>query len=169
MRVQTRLGLGCFALVLVADQVSKQWILHGLDLPLLQRVECGPLLELAMVWNHGVTFGLLNQSGGLVAPLILGAVALSIVAFLANWLRRAENCAVAAALGSIGGGAVGNVMDRIRYGAVVDFIHLHLGNLDPFPYVFNLGDSAIVCGVIVLLIDGVWASHQGGNSGKQAL
>jgi signal peptidase II len=169
MNPRTRLGVILFVLVLIADQASKQWILHGLELGVLGRVELLPVLELVMVWNHGVTFGIFNGSGGLVAPLILGAVALAIVAGLFVWLRRAENFWVAAALGAIAGGAVGNVIDRIRYGAVVDFVHLHLGNFDPFPYIFNIGDSAIVCGVIALLIDGMWPSQKGGNSGKQSV
>ena len=167
---RTRLGLGLFLLVLIVDQASKQFMLHAIDLPLRGSMPLLPVLELVMVWNHGVTFGLLNGgAGGLVAPMILGAVALLIVAGLLIWLRRAENYLVAASLGGIAGGAVGNVIDRIRYGAVVDFIHFHLGGFDPFPYVFNVGDSAIVCGVAALLIDGMWPSQKGGNSGKQSL
>jgi len=166
MNPRVRLGLFLFALVLIADQASKAWILHGIDLPLLARVEVLPVLELEMTRNQGVTFGLLNS--GLVGPLVLGGVALAIVAGLLFWLWRAENFLVAGALGAIAGGAVGNVIDRVRYGAVIDFIHLHLWGWDPFPYVFNLGDSAIVCGVAALLIDGMWPSQKGGNSAKQA-
>jgi len=161
-----RLGLALFIVVLIADQASKEWILRGLDLPLLGRVEVLPVLELTMTWNQGVTFGLLN--GGVVGPLVLGGIALAIVAVLFFWLRRAENFLVAGALGAIAGGAVGNVIDRVRYGAVVDFIHLHAGAWDPFRYVFNLGDSAIVCGVAALLIDGMWPSQKGGNRAREA-
>ncbi len=158
MTPRIRLGLILFVLVLAADQASKEWIMRGLDLPLLGRVEVLPVLELAMVWNRGVTFGIFNGSGGVVGPLILTGVALAIVVGLFLWLRKAENYRVAGALGAIAGGAVGNVIDRVRYGAVVDFIHVHAGNWDPFPYVFNIGDSAIVCGVALLLIDGMWPS-----------
>jgi len=170
LNAKTRLGLILFVLVLILDQASKQWILHGLDLPDLGRVEVLPVLELEMTWNQGVTFGLLN--GGIVGPLVLGAVALAIVAGLFVWLRKAESTLVAAAIGAIAGGAVGNVADRVHYGAVVDFIHLHVGSWDPFRYVFNVGDSAIVCGVAALLIDGLIdgmrTSQKGGTSGKQA-
>lgn len=159
------LGVILFMVMLAADQASKYWIMNILQLPLLGRVPLLPVLELDMVWNHGITFGLLND--GVVGPLLLGAVALAIVGGLFMWLRSAHDFWVAGALGAIAGGAVGNVIDRIRYGAVVDFIHLHLGKFDPFPYVFNVGDSAIVCGVALLLIDGIRPSQQGGNSGKQ--
>jgi len=171
MNPRIRLGVILFVVVLIADQASKQWILRGLDLPLLGRVEVLPVLELTMVWNQGVTFGLFNGGSlgnGIAGPLLLGGIALAIVAGLFFWLRRAENYLVAGALGAIAGGAVGNVIDRLRYGAVVDFIHLHAGGWDPFRYVFNLGDSAIVCGVAVLLIDGMWPSQKGANSAKQA-
>jgi len=166
MNARMRLGVILFAVVLITDQASKEWILHGLDLPLLDRVEVLPVLELQMTWNRGVTFGLLN--GGVVGPLVLGAVALAIVIGLFFWLRKAESYLVAGALGAIAGGAVGNVIDRVRYGAVVDFIHLHAWGWDPFRYIFNLGDSAIVCGVAALLIDGMWPSQKGGNSAKQS-
>lgn len=167
MNKRVRLGLLLFVLVLIADQLSKQWILHGLDLPAIGRIEVLPVLELVMVWNHGITFGIFNGSG-LVGPLVLGGVALAIVVGLLVWLRKADNYLVAASLGAIAGGAVGNVIDRVRYGAVVDFIHLHAWSWDPFRYVFNLGDSAIVCGVTALLIDGMLPSHPGEKQGKQA-
>jgi len=74
------------------------------------------------------------------------------------WLRRAETRRVAAALGAIAGGAVGNVIDRLHYGAVVDFIHAHLG--DWSWYVFNVADAAIVCGVGVLVLDSLMTRHE---------
>ncbi len=167
MNKRVQLGVVLFALVLLADQLSKQWILQGLKLQDIGRVELLPILELVMVWNHGITFGIFNGSG-LVGPLVLGAVALAIVIGLLIWLRKAETFWIAGSLGAIAGGAVGNVVDRVRYGAVVDFLHLHAGNWDPFRYVFNIGDSAIVCGVAVLLIDGMLPSHRRGKQGKQA-
>jgi lipoprotein signal peptidase len=75
------------------------------------------------------------------------------------WLRRAETRLVAIAIGAIAGGAVGNVLDRLRYGAVVDFIHAHVtlaGQVWSW-YVFNLADAAIVCGVAALVLDGLWS------------
>ena len=84
---------------------------------------------------------------------MLVAVAVAIVAGLALWLRRAETRLAAISLGAIAGGAAGNVLDRLRFGAVVDFIHLHVGGWSW--YVFNVADAAIVCGVAALVLEGV--------------
>ena len=153
----TRAGALAALLVLAADQGSKYWILYGLHLPDLGSVAVLPVLNLTMVWNRGVTFGLLGGFGA-GGHIVLAAVALAVVAALAVWLRRAERLSVALALGAIAGGAVGNVIDRVRYGAVVDFIHAHAWGYSW--YVFNLADAAIVCGVAVLVIDGLLPHRQ---------
>jgi signal peptidase II len=145
-----RLGVLSALLVLAADQGSKYWILYVLDLPELRRVVVLPVLNLTMVWNRGVTFGLLNGFGQW-SSLALAGVALAVVAALGVWLRRAESTLVAVALGVIAGGAVSNVIDRLRFGAVVDFIHAHAGGWSW--YVFNLADAAIVCGVAALVLE----------------
>lgn len=136
--------------ILILDQISKWWVLEVLDLPARESVPVLSWLSLTMVWNRGITFGLLSGDGGWNAA-ILAAVALAVVLALVVWLRRAERLAVALALGAIAGGAVGNVIDRIRFGAVVDFIHAHAWGWSW--YVFNVADAAIVCGVAVLLLD----------------
>ena len=148
----TGLGLAALLVVLVADQASKLWILEGLHLPQLGRVDLLPVLSFTMVWNPGVTFGLF-KADGTWGPLLLVAVAVAIVAALGVWLRRAESRLVAVSLGAIAGGAVGNVLDRLRFGAVVDFIHVHVGSWSW--YVFNVADAAIVCGVGALVLDGL--------------
>ena len=145
-------GLVAALLIFAADQASKQWVLHGLDLPERGSVAVLPGLNLTMVWNQGVTFGLFRADTQLGAAL-LAAVAVAVVAVLLVWLQRAENALVATALGAIAGGAVGNIIDRLRYGAVVDFIHAHAGGWSW--YVFNVADAAICCGVALLLIDGL--------------
>ena len=146
----TLLGALAAVIVLVADQASKSWILYDLRLPELGQVIVLPVLNFTMVWNRGVTFGLLNGFGGW-SYLVLAAVAFAVVVALGIWLRRAESRVVAIALGAIVGGALSNVYDRLRYGAVVDFIQAHLGAWSW--YVFNLADAAIVCGVATLLLD----------------
>ena len=148
----TAFGLAALVVVLAADQASKLWILDGLQLPQLGRVDLLPVLSLTMVWNPGVTFGLFKADGSMGA-LLLVAVAVAIVAALAVWLRRAETRLVAVSLGAIAGGAIGNVLDRLRFGAVVDFIHVHVGTWSW--YVFNVADAAIVCGVAALVLDGL--------------
>jgi lipoprotein signal peptidase len=148
------LGLITAVIVLIADQASKWWILNGLDLPDLRQVVLLPVLNLTMVWNDGVTFGLLHQLGSL-GHVILACVALAVVAALGVWLRKAESPVVATAIGAIAGGAIGNVVDRVRFGAVVDFIHFHIDSPwgDLSWYVFNVADASIVCGVAALILD----------------
>ena len=151
-RARWTAALLAFALVLLADQASKWWVLEVLRLPERGQVVLLPFLNLTMVWNRGVTFGLLRQDGAW-GPAILAAVALAVVVALGLWLRRAENGLVAAALGAVAGGAVGNVIDRLRFGAVVDFVHAHAWGWSW--YVFNVADAAIVCGVAALVLDGL--------------
>ncbi|WP_043341254.1 signal peptidase II [Belnapia moabensis] len=152
-----RLGLAMAALLLVADQLSKWWVLEVLDLPnrrTVPLVEAGPLgLDLTMVWNRGVTFGLLSGEGSL-NHIILAVLAAVIAAFLLRWMARAENRTVATALGAVVGGAIGNVIDRLRFGAVVDFVDAH--GWGWHWYVFNIADAGIVCGVFVLLADALF-------------
>jgi len=156
----TRLGLAVALAVLAADQASKYWVLYVLRLPELGQVRLLPVLDLAMVWNRGVTFGLLAGLGAW-GSAVLGVLALCVVVALGWWLRRAESRLTAIALGCIAGGAVGNVIDRARFGAVVDFIRAHIGAWS-WP-VFNLADAAIVCGVAALVIGSQWGQRTGEN------
>ncbi len=137
----------------LADQASKWWILNVLDLPELRSVALLPVLNLTMVWNQGVTFGLLHQDGAEPVPGSSPPWRWPSWSALIVWMRRAERPLVALALGAIAGGAVGNVIDRVRFGAVVDFIHAHAFGWSW--YVFNVADAAIVCGVAVLILDGL--------------
>lgn len=147
-----RFGLPAALLVFLADQLSKYWVLNVLDLPDLRSVPLLPVLNLTMVWNQGVTFGLLHQDGP-AGAYILTAIALAVVVALTVWMHRTDRVLVAISLGAIAGGAVGNVLDRLRFGAVVDFIHAHAFGWSW--YVFNVADAAIVCGVAILILDGL--------------
>ena len=155
------LGLIAALIVLAADQASKWWVLNVLDLPSLRQVVLLPVLNLTMVWNRGVTFGLLNGLGSW-GHVVLAVVALAVVVALGFWLHRAENRVVATAIGAIAGGAVGNVIDRLRFGGVVDFIHAHADTRwgDFSWYVFNVADAAIVCGVVALIIDSQFSKRR---------
>ncbi|HET7882619.1 MAG TPA: signal peptidase II [Acetobacteraceae bacterium] len=157
----TVLGSIAALVVLAADQASKWWILHVLDLPDIGQIVLLPVLNLTMVWNRGVTFGLLTGFGQW-SYLLLAAVALAVVAALVVWLRRAESRLVATALGAIVGGAISNVIDRLRFGAVVDFIHAHIGAWSW--YVFNVADAAIVCGVAALVLENLLPRADRANS-----
>ena len=152
-----RIGLVVALLLLVADQASKWWILEELRLPEMGHVPVlalGPFgIDLSMVWNRGVTFGLLSGNGPW-NHLILALVAAGIALFLLRWLARAETRMVAVALGAVIGGAVGNVADRLRFGAVVDFVDAHAW--DWHWYVFNVADAGIVCGVAALIADALF-------------
>ena len=147
-------GLIVALIVLAADQASKWWILNTLDLPQVRQVVVLPVLNLTMVWNRGVTFGLLNGFGSW-GHIALSVIAMAVVVALCLWLWRAESLLVAVAIGAIAGGAVGNILDRVRFGAVVDFIHAHIDTPwgDLSWYVFNVADAAIVCGVATLILD----------------
>ena len=149
-----RMGGLAALVVLLADQGSKYWILHVLGLRELGQVVLLPFLNLTMVWNQGVTFGLLNGLGSW-GHYALAGLAMLVVVGLMIWLRRAETVWASVAIGAIAGGAVGNILDRLRYGAVVDFLHFHIG--DWSWYVFNVSDAAIVCGVVALVLESQFA------------
>jgi len=157
-----RQGLPLAVLLLLVDQASKWWVLNGIDLPARGNqpvLSAGPFgLDLTMVWNRGVTFGLLSGDGPL-NHLLLALLAGGIALFLLRWMVRAETRLVALALGAIIGGAIGNVIDRLRFGAVVDFLRAHAWGWDW--YVFNIADAGIICGVAVLLADALFRRPAG--------
>lgn len=142
-------GFAIAALVLAADQASKYAVLHQLHLQDGHLLVVLPVLSFVLVWNHGITFGMF---AGMASKVFLAAGASAVVLALFAWLWRTQSWLVTIAVGAIAGGAIGNVLDRLRFGAVVDFIHVHAGPLD-YPWVFNIGDSAIVCGVVALMLD----------------
>ncbi|MHB2167033.1 signal peptidase II [Alsobacter sp. R-9] len=145
-----RLGFALVALVFLADQALKAWILFVFQLPERPPVRVWPLFDLVMVWNRGISYGLFQQheDWGQWALVVLSVVA---AIGLGVWLWRASSLLVAVALGLLIGGALGNAVDRAVYGAVADFVLLYW--IPFFPYVFNLADSAIVAGVGLLLYD----------------
>lgn len=144
------IGIATAALVLALDQVSKLLILGNLELGHPVRVT--GFFNLALVWNRGVSFGMFNN-GGAFNSIAFSLLAGIIIVALLVWLWRSAAGIVIPAIGLIVGGALGNVVDRLRLGAVVDFLDFHLGT---WHYAaFNLADSAICVGVALLLIDGL--------------
>ena len=148
-----RFGYGLAVIVLILDQVSKYIILNVADLDsggAGNRIEVmDPWFNLTMVWNRGVSFGLF-EAESLVQRLILVGLSLAISLALIIWTARAERRLQVIAFGMIIGGAIGNVIDRLVYGAVADF--LDFSGLY-FPYVFNVADAGISVGVAILLLD----------------
>lgn len=137
------------AVVIVLDQISKYWILNVFHLPARGSVLVGGPFSLSMVWNRGVSFGLLRADADL-ARWGLVAFSLIVAVFLAVWARKITRPLLMLAVGLIMGGAVGNAIDRARFGAVADFLDFHALY---FPWVFNVADSAITVGVVLLLLD----------------
>jgi signal peptidase II len=150
----TGFGLAVAAIVGVLDQASKLWLLFVYELGSRGPVSVTPFFDLVLTWNTGISYGLLQQDGplGQWALLILKVVA---VALLWIWLARTPSRLTALALGLIMGGAVGNAIDRMAYGAVADFalFYIRTPTWNFNWYVFNLADVAIVAGVAVLLYE----------------
>jgi signal peptidase II len=149
--------------VLAADQITKYWVLNGLHLEDGHRLVLLPVVNFVLVWNHGITFGMFAGDG---AKVLLATVASAVIIALCIWLWRSKNWLTVLAVGAITGGAIGNVADRLRYGAVVDFIQAHIAGIY-FPWVFNIGDSAICCGVAVLMLENLFRRTPVAASGGQ--
>jgi signal peptidase II len=137
--------------VVLADQITKLWILYSFDLPSRGSVEVFGPFSLTMVWNQGVSFGLLRAESDWMRWLLSG-FSLIVAGILAVWARQVNRNLLGWAIGLIMGGAIGNLIDRVRYGAVADFLDFKALH---FPWVFNIADSAITIGVILLLADTV--------------
>ncbi|PDT92082.1 signal peptidase II [Bradyrhizobium sp. Y36] len=149
-----RAGVLAALVTLAADQASKLWLLNGFDLARRGVVKVTPFFDLVLAWNIGISFGWL-QNDSQAAQLALMAVKAVAVIALAIWMARSHTRLATVALGLIIGGAIGNGIDRLAYGAVVDFalFHIEIGGNTYNWYVFNLADVAIVAGVAGLLYD----------------
>ncbi len=136
--------------IFIADQLSK-WVMIGpLALQSRGQIELLPIFNLTWVENRGISLGLLPADSEL-ARWLLVAVTAAIAAGVAYWIRREEARADRFALSLVLGGALGNIVDRTRFGYVVDFADLHFGSFRPF-LVFNVADAAISIGVLILLV-----------------
>jgi signal peptidase II len=144
------LGFAAALVTLILDQATKLYCLFVYDLPVREPVELTPFLNLIVVWNRGISYGLFQQHTE-VGRWILILVSILAAFGLSYWIRNTSGRLLAASLGLVVGGAIGNVIDRLAYGAVFDFLQLHVGTWSW--YVFNVADAAIVAGVIGLLYD----------------
>jgi signal peptidase II len=149
-----RLGLILCAGIIVADQVTKFIILsvmeqHPFGIPIL------PVFSLVTAWNPGISFSMLRGVG----PAVLSSIAILVSLGLIYWLTRVENRLTAIGIGCVAGGALGNVIDRFRFGAVFDFLDFYIKTGSGWEWhwpAFNLADSAISVGVALLLFDGLF-------------
>lgn len=150
----SRDGVTAALIVGMLDQASKLWLYFAYDLAAKSPVKILPVLDLVLTWNKGISYGLFQQDSAFGQWALFG-VKVAAVIFLWIWLSRAETRLTALALGLIIGGALGNAIDRLAHGAVMDFVHLHTPGYDFNWYVFNLSDTAIVAGVALLLYESV--------------
>ena len=154
LRGHLALGLGVAGFVTLLDQLVKWYVVTRLMQP-PQVIVLTDWLNLVMTWNHGISFGLFS---GQTEPYILAGVALTVIGVLVVWLIRDRRPAAALWLGLVIGGALGNIADRLRLGAVADFIDVHAGAWH-WP-AFNVADSAITLGVTLILIDGLFSRSE---------
>jgi signal peptidase II len=149
--MNTRLtGLIAAAFVFLADQFAKYMVIVPFDLKARGQIELLPFFNLTWVENYGVSMGFLTADTELGKWLLIaltGAISVGVLV----WLWREKNRQDVLALGLILGGALGNIVDRVRFGHVVDFADLHFGDIRPF-LVFNVADAAITIGVVILLL-----------------
>ena len=159
--------LALIPVTVIADQVSKYWVLstprfHAMDClsdgHLCGTIELPGPINLTMLWNRGMSYGMF-QSDGLMRWVLAGIMLAIALGFL-RWLLVARGGLLKLSLALVIGGAFGNLIDRVRFGAVVDFINA--GALH-FPWVFNVADSAISVGAVLLFCDQFLLS-----GGKQA-
>ena len=156
----TRLGLIVAAVACALDQAVKLWLTFGFDLANEGFVHLTPFLAFVLTWNPGISYGLFPQDTDFGRYTLL-ALKTGAVAILWVWLARAETKLTALSLGLIIGGAFGNAIDRVAYGAVMDFVLFHIDTetVKFAWYVFNLADAAIVAGVVGLLYESFFGGH----------
>ena len=149
---------GSIAALIVAllDQASKWWVLELFDKP-PYLIKITGFFNLVLGWNRGISFGLFGSDSE-IGKWVLTALAIAICCILAVWLRKASRMIEILAYGMIIGGALGNVLDRIRYGAVTDFLDFHIAGTH-WP-AFNVADSAIFVGAVLLVTDSLFNSDK---------
>jgi signal peptidase II len=156
----SRLGLVAAVIACLADQASKVWLLFSFDLANRGIVHLTPFLDFVLTWNTGISYGLFQQESEIGRLVLLGLKLIGL-AVLWIWLARAESKLTALSLGLIIGGGIGNAIDRLAYGAVMDFVLFHITTptFNFVWYVFNLADAAIVAGVAGLLYESLFAGR----------
>jgi len=150
-----RLGLVTILTTFVVDQAVKTWLLFSFVIGQRGRVEITSIFDLVLAWNPGVSYGLFQQDT-IEGQWLLAGFSTLVSAGLWVWLSRTKEILPALGLAFVIGGALGNALDRLLYGAVADFFSLHFQGY--YWYVFNVADVAIVVGVLLLLYDAFFGS-----------
>jgi len=149
-------GLGLAGLALLVDQATKWWVVTVIMNP-PRVIPVTSFFNLVMGWNRGISFGLMNR-GSVFSEWILPLVVVIIVAVLSVWLWRNDRTFVAAAIGLVIGGALGNFADRLRFGAVADFLDFYIAGFH-WP-AFNVADASIVVGAAMLVLESLFARRE---------
>jgi signal peptidase II len=146
-----KLGFSIALLVFVVDQLAKWLVTHPLGISQIgDQLVLLPIFNFTYTENQGISLGLLNATNPVGRWMLVGLTSVIAVA-VAVWIGREKNRIDQIALGMVLGGALGNILDRVRFGYVVDFADLHFGDFRPF-LVFNVGDAAISIAVVILLL-----------------
>jgi signal peptidase II len=157
-----QLGLMIAGSVFVIDQLVKWVMTYPLQLRDRRVIEVLPIFDLKWVENHGVSMGFLTADGELGRWLLVALTgAISAAVFVWMWREKQRDDVIALSL--VLGGALGNILDRVRLGYVVDYAHLHFGDISPF-LVFNVGDAAITIGVLLLLVRALFTRERDGRN-----
>ncbi len=154
-----RWGLRVAALTFVLDQAVKYVLLYIVDMPSRQLIEVTGFFNLRMAWNKGVSFGMFSADTDTGRYLLI-FFALAVVAVLLVWLARVHSRLLALSIGLVIGGAVANVTDRVIHGAVADFFDLHAWGYHF--YTFNIADTAISLGVVLLIYESMFLEDSSG-------
>jgi signal peptidase II len=150
------LGLIVAAVVAVLDQIAKWWVLAAvMDPPRV--IPVTGFFNLVLAWNRGVSFGMFNEEG-VFSRFALPVLTIAIIVALLFWMRTADRPRVAVAIGLIVGGAIGNLVDRLVFGAVVDFLDVHVAGVH-WP-AFNVADSGITVGATLLVLDALFGPSE---------
>ena len=147
---ERKFGFGIALIVFALDQLSKWLMIGPLELHSVGQIVLLPIFNLSWTENYGISLGLFNaktEIGRWMLVAVTGAIAIGV----AVWIGREKQRGDQLALGMVLGGALGNILDRVRFGYVVDFADLHFGTFRPF-LVFNVADAAISIGVVILLL-----------------
>ena len=150
LSAKTRRAFVIAIAIFIVDQIVKWWVIGPMNLKMVKEVEVVSFFSFTWVENRGISFGMFT-AGSDTARWILTGITAIIAIGVAVWITREKQWGDQFALSLVLGGALGNIVDRARFGYVVDYADLHFGDFRPF-LVFNIADAAISIGIVILLL-----------------